>query len=82
MSTLTVTAKGQITLKKDLLAHLGVNPGDKISVEKLPNGRVAVSAERPRGKLSDLFGKLDGRGRHATLEDIQQAIEDGWAGKR
>jgi len=26
MSTLTVTTKGQITLRKDLLEHLGVAP--------------------------------------------------------
>src|SRR5438067_187061 len=32
MSTLTVTAKGQVTLRKDLLEHLGVEPGDKIAV--------------------------------------------------
>jgi hypothetical protein len=30
MSTLTVTAKGQVTLRKDLLNHLGVRPGEKI----------------------------------------------------
>jgi bifunctional DNA-binding transcriptional regulator/antitoxin component of YhaV-PrlF toxin-antitoxin module len=35
MSTLTVTAKGQVTLRKDILQHLGVHPGDKIAVEKL-----------------------------------------------
>jgi hypothetical protein len=31
MSTLTVTAKGQVTLRKDLLKHLGVHPGAKIT---------------------------------------------------
>lgn len=31
MSTLTVTAKGQVTLRKDLLEHLGVHPGEKIT---------------------------------------------------
>lgn len=82
MVTLTVTAKGQITLKKDLLGHLGVEPGDKIQVEKLPNGRVQVSAERPRGKLSDLFGSLDGNGHHLSIEDMNRIIEEGWAGKR
>ena len=29
MSTLTVTAKGQVTLRKDILKHLGVQPGEK-----------------------------------------------------
>jgi hypothetical protein len=31
MSTLTVTAKGQVTLRKDVLEHLGVHPGEKIT---------------------------------------------------
>ena len=34
MSTLTVTSKGQVTLRKDLLTHLGVHPGDKITVRQ------------------------------------------------
>ena len=46
MSTLTITAKGQVTLRKDFLQHLGVRPGDKITVDKLPDG--PIMAKRPR----------------------------------
>ena len=46
MSTLTVTAKGQVTLRKDLLKHLGVQPGEKIMVDKLPDGRIEIKAPR------------------------------------
>ena len=28
MTTLTITAKGQVTLKQELLKHLGVSPGE------------------------------------------------------
>ncbi|MGO7565492.1 AbrB/MazE/SpoVT family DNA-binding domain-containing protein, partial [Rhizobium johnstonii] len=35
MATLTLTAKGQVTLKKEVLQHLGVRPGDKIYVDLL-----------------------------------------------
>ena len=59
MPTLTVTAKGQITLRKDLLAHLGVQPGAKLSVEKRPDGRIEVRADRPAGKISDVFDFLN-----------------------
>ena len=45
MTTLTVTAKGQVTLKKDLLKHLGVQPGQRLEVDLLPGGRLAVRAE-------------------------------------
>lgn len=37
--TLTVTSKGQVTLRKELLAHLGVKPGQRLDVEVLPGGR-------------------------------------------
>ena len=63
MSTLTVTAKGQVTLRKELLEHLGVHPGEKITVSKLPDGRIEMKATRPTGKISDVFGFLRAEGR-------------------
>lgn len=84
MSTLTVTAKGQVTLRKDLLEHLGVHPGDKIAVEKLPDGRIEVRAAPPTGKISDLFGSLKNKkkGRSLSIEEMNEVIARGWAGKR
>ena len=80
---LTVTAKGQVTLRKDLLAHLGVVPGDKIRVEARPDGSVEISAARKGHRLEDLAGILKDKTRiRATLKDIERAIQDGWAGKR
>jgi len=35
---MTTTSKGQLTLKRDLLQHLGVNPGERLEFKKLPNG--------------------------------------------
>ena len=84
MSTLTVTAKGQVTLRKDLLEHLGVHPGEKITVDKLPDGRIEVKAARPMGKISDLFGSLKTKrnGRPLSIEQMNKIIARGWAGKR
>lgn len=83
MSTLTITAKGQITLRKDLLQHLGIHPGEKISVDKLPDGRIAVKAARPTGKISDAFGMLKREGGPTlTIEEMNEAIAKGWAGER
>ena len=84
MSTLTVTAKGQVTLRKDLLEHLGVHPGEKITVDKLPDGRIEVKAARPMGKISDLFGSLKTKrkGRPLSIEEMNKVIARGWAGKR
>jgi len=83
MSTLTVTAKGQVTLRKDVLEHLGVHPGEKITVNKLPDGRIEVKAARPAGKISDAFGFLKQKsGPSLSIEQINQIAARGWAGKR
>jgi AbrB family looped-hinge helix DNA binding protein len=83
MSTLTVTAKGQVTLRKDLLEHLGVQPGDKITVDKLPDGRIEVRAARPTGKISDAFNFLKReKGSSLSIEEMTRISARGWAGKR
>jgi hypothetical protein len=83
MSTLTVTAKGQVTLRQDLLKHLGVHPGEKITVNKLPDGRIEVRAAGPSGQISDAFNLLKRpKGPKLSIEQINQVIARGWAGKR
>ena len=83
MNTLTVTAKGQITLRKEILKHLGVRPGDKIVVDKLPDGRIEMKPVRPTGKISDVFGMLYREGGPVlTIEEINESIAAGWAGER
>ncbi len=83
MSTLTVTAKGQVTLRKDLLEHLGVAPGDKIAVERLPNGRIEVRAAKPAGKISDAFNLLKRpSGPRLSIEEIGRVAAKGWARKK
>jgi AbrB family looped-hinge helix DNA binding protein len=83
MSTLTVTAKGQVTLRKDLLEHLGVRPGERITVEKLPDGRIEVRAARPTGKISDVFNFLKREnGPSLSIEEMNEIAARGWAGRR
>ena len=60
MPTLTVTAKGQVTLKRDLLRHLGVEPGQRIDLEKCPDGELRVRAARRTGTIEDFIHCLDG----------------------
>ena len=82
MNTLTVTAKGQVTLRKDLLQHLGIHPGEKIAVDKLPDGRIEVRAARPDARISDVFGFLKRKnGRSLSIEEINRIAARGWAGK-
>ena len=83
MTTLTITAKGQVTLRKDVLAHLDVQPGDKVSVEKLPDGRIEVRSARPTGRISDVFGLLKREnGPALSIDEINRIGAEGWAGKR
>jgi AbrB family looped-hinge helix DNA binding protein len=82
MPTLTITAKGQVTLRKEVLAHLGVRPGDKVDVETLPNGKVEISPQRKTGKISDAFGFLKREGGPVlTIEEMNEIIKKGWAGE-
>jgi AbrB family looped-hinge helix DNA binding protein len=83
MTTLTVTSKGQVTLRKDVLRHLGVRPGEQIDLNKLPDGRIEVRAARTGGKLSDVFGILKSPDRPPlSTEEIGRIAADGWAGRR
>ena len=83
MSTLTVTAKGQVTLRRDILKHLGARPGDKITVEKLPDGRIAIGPIRPKGSIDAFIGSLAKEGGpKLTIEEIKEITERAWAGER
>ena len=83
MSTLFVTPKGQVTLRQDILKHLGISPGDKITATKLPGGRIELRADRPAGKISDVFGILKRKdGPSFSIEELNKIAARGWAGKR
>jgi bifunctional DNA-binding transcriptional regulator/antitoxin component of YhaV-PrlF toxin-antitoxin module len=83
MAVLTVTAKGQVTLRKEFLAHLGVGPGEKIRLETLPGGRIEVKAARPAGDISDVFDRLKRvDGAKLSVEDIKAITEEAWASGR
>lgn len=83
MTTLTVTAKGQVTLRKNLMEHLGIRPGDKIEVDLLPDGRAELHAAKKTGSIEDFFGSLRKPGTiPLTIEEMNEVIADAWAGKR
>jgi len=80
MTTLTVTATGRVTLPKDILDHLGVRPGEKISVESLPDGRIEVKAA---GKISDVFDIFKREnGPRLSIEDMERILNRGGLRKR
>ncbi len=83
MTTLTVTVRGQVTFRKDVLQHLGIEPGEKIELDKLPDGRVTLRAMRPGGTIDGFLGLLAGKTKKvATLDEINKAAAAGWAGQK
>lgn len=79
--SLTVTRKGQVTLRKELLAHLGIQPGQRIDVEVLPGGRLELHAEQATGGIGGFIGLLANHSGHrASLDELNEAAAAGWAG--
>ena len=82
-TTLTVTGRGQVTFRKDVMQHLGIQKGGKIELDKLLDGRVTLRAAQSAGKIEDFLGLLAGRtSKVATLEEIGAAAAAGWAGQK
>ena len=84
LASLAVTVKGQVTLKRDLLQHLGIKPGERVDFEKLPGGELRVRAARPAGTIDGFFHALDGRVRlekPLTIEEMNEIAAAGWAGQ-
>ena len=79
--TLTVTAKGQVTLRKDVLKHLGIGPGDQLEVDLLPAGRMQARAKLGM-LIASIFGTLKApTGRAMTIAEINEAAAAGWSGE-
>lgn len=76
MATLTVTARGQLTLRKEFLEHIGVMPGDKIDIEKTLDGKLTLERAEAKGRWEDLAGFLKGKtnGARLTIKQINEAI--------
>jgi bifunctional DNA-binding transcriptional regulator/antitoxin component of YhaV-PrlF toxin-antitoxin module len=73
---LTVTAKGQVTLKRSVLHHLGIRPGQKVSVSLLPGRRVSLEPASAKHDIREFFGALSRPGRRpVSLKQMQKAIE-------
>jgi AbrB family looped-hinge helix DNA binding protein len=77
---LTITAKGQVTLRQSVLDHLGLKPGDKVAVALLRDGRVELLPSAAGHELRSVRGRLRRPGQSAvSLQAMQEAIEAGRA---
>lgn len=80
MTTLSVTAKGQIILKRDLLQHIGIQQGQKVEVVKLPDGELRIKAKQQSQPISSIFGLLKDKtaGKIVSIEEMNQLVAEGW----
>ena len=76
MTTLTVSKRGQVTFRKDVLRHLSIQPGRKIRLALLPDGRAELWAEQPQSSFRELHGFLrgEGNGKRLSIEELNDAI--------
>lgn len=83
MTSLTVTMKGQVTLKRDLLQHLGIKPGERIELDKMPGGELRIKATQPTGTIDNFIGRHKGKVKTPmTIEEINEVAAAGWAGEK
>ena len=82
MTSLSITMKGQVTLKRDLLQHLGLKPGERIELDKLPGGELRLRAARPAGTIDSFIGRHKGRlKKPLTIDEMNDIAAAGWAGE-
>ncbi|AQX20919.1 Bifunctional DNA-binding transcriptional regulator and antitoxin component of the YhaV-PrlF toxin-antitoxin module [Bartonella sp. CDC_skunk] len=83
MTSLTVTAKGQITLKRELLQHLGIKPGERINFDKLPGGELRIKAAQPTITIDSFIGRFAGKVKKTlTIEEMNEITASSWARKK
>jgi hypothetical protein len=82
MSIEVEVKEGQVTLEPEVIRHLGLNPGDKLLVELLPSGRIEARV-KARPTIASIVGMLKRPGQPVlTIDEINEAAAEGWAGIR
>lgn len=78
-----ITARGQVTLRKEILQRLKVKPGEKIEFDFDDSDNVVIRPASRTGRIEDAFGMLKDKTKvKATIQEIKEATERAWAGER
>jgi antitoxin PrlF len=80
MTALTITAKGQVTLRRELLQYMGIAPGQQVEVHKQANGVLTLQAKAVQG-LKVFVGCLPPPSKAMSVEEMNAIITSGWAGQ-
>jgi antitoxin PrlF len=68
----TVTAKGQITIPKQVREHLGIQAGSKVDFRRLDDGQVAIV--RAGGDKRSRISKMRGTSKRGWTTDELMAL--------
>jgi bifunctional DNA-binding transcriptional regulator/antitoxin component of YhaV-PrlF toxin-antitoxin module len=80
MTALTITSKGQLTLRRELLQYLGIAPGQQVEIHKQANGVLTLQAKAPEG-LEAFAGCLPAPPKALSLDEMNDLIAKSWAGQ-
>ena len=62
---------------------MGVHPGEKITLNKLPDGRIEIRAATPTSQISEVFNLLKRTGSLSlSIQEMNELPARGWTGKR
>jgi bifunctional DNA-binding transcriptional regulator/antitoxin component of YhaV-PrlF toxin-antitoxin module len=81
MTALTITSKGQITLRRELLQYLGISPGQQVEIHKQANGVLTLQAKAPEG-LEAFAGCLPAPPKALSVDEMNDIIAKSWGGSR
>lgn len=75
----TVTSKGQITIPAEVRRALGLRTGSKVNFVPTSSGTYEMVPATT--SVMDLAGCLPYKGKPKTLEEMDEAIQAGYAGE-
>jgi antitoxin PrlF len=78
MASAAITAKGQVTIPAKVRQDMDLKAGDRVRFIKGENGEYIV---KPQNRsIMDLHGAIKWKGKHVSIEDMNETIAKGWAG--
>ncbi|MFB2550635.1 AbrB/MazE/SpoVT family DNA-binding domain-containing protein [Ensifer soli] len=79
MTILTVTEEGQVTLRQELLQHIGVHAGDSVEIDLLPGGVMTIRPPIDPERLRRYFDvRTEDASSFFSLDEIRAAMDAAW----
>lgn len=72
----TITSKRQVTFPADVLAALGVKPGDRLELQPSPDGYLLRAKRVDHSLLAPLKGKLPRLGAAFNIHTFREQAHD------